>query len=189
VNTCPKCHRELARVTYEGVELLKCSHCQGFWFKNGAFRRVKQIGFAGFCGEASDESPGEGSSEAQTAEDLLCPDCSIPLSEYAYAYSSDIHLHRCSQCKGIWADCLALVAIDQLLNSYQESLDEAKAKAIPLMLEVKEQIQREELARKEEQKFRKKRGLFNRLFGKKEPQQKTIEDIFEDFHTDSNDQS
>jgi Zn-finger nucleic acid-binding protein len=189
VNTCPKCRRELILFEYEGVELLQCSECNGFWFSNETFRQAKRLGFAGLYAEKSSESFSERSSGVQADEDMLCPECSTPLSAYNYAYSSDIQLHRCAQCNGIWAEYPALLEIERLLTSYKESLDEAKAKAIPLMLQVKEQIQQEEIARKEERKRRKKQGFFNRLFGKKESQARKIEDIFEDFHTNNNIQS
>ena len=68
--------------------------------------------------------------------------------------------------------------IEHLLAGYKESLDEAKAKALPLMLKVKKQIQQEERAKEEEQKQRKK-GLFNRLFGEKGTKNRKIQDIFE----------
>jgi len=65
------------------------------------------------------------------------------------------------------------------LTGYKESLDEAKAKALPLMLKVKKQIQQEERVREEEQKQHKK-GFFNRLFKQKGAKNRKIEDIFED---------
>ena len=189
MNPCPKCHNELTLFTYEEVELLKCSECQGFWFRNETFRKVKQIGFAGLQAEGTPESLSGSPSVSPDSEEMSCPECSQPLSAYNYAYSSDIQLHRCAKCKGIWADYAALVKIERLLTGYEESLDEAKARAIPLMVEVKKQFQQRERAREEERKRRKKRGVFNRLFGKKESGNRKLEDIFEDFHNNTNDQS
>lgn len=187
MSTCPKCHRELTLFTYEGIELLKCSTCQGLWFKNRTFRQVKQIGFAGLhAEEQSPELPSEPSSGSQDEEEILCPECAAPLSAYAYAYSSDIQLHRCIQCKGIWADYSALLAIEHLLIGYKESLDEAKAKAIPLMLKVKKQIQQEEKTRKAERKSRKQRGVLGKFFKKETSKNRKIEDILEDFHKNNN---
>jgi len=186
VSTCPQCQNELALFTYEGIELLKCSECKGFWFKPGAFREVKRIGFAGLQTEEVPESLSPPFSVPSAEKEMQCPECSQPLSTYAYAYSSDIHLYRCAQCKGIWAGYDALVNIEHLLASYNQSLDEAKAKALPLMLKVKEQFQQEEKVREEERKRKKKPRFFNRLFRKKESE-KRIEDIFEDFHKNNDD--
>jgi Zn-finger nucleic acid-binding protein len=112
-------------------------------------------------------------------QDMRCPDCADPLVPFTYAYSSDILLHRCSACRGIWADCRDLLRIEELLTGYKESLDEAKAKALPLMLKVKKQIQQEERAREEEQKQHKK-GFFNRLFKQKKTENRKVHDLFED---------
>jgi hypothetical protein len=70
---------------------------------------------------------------------------------------------------------------------YKESLDEAKAKALPLMLKVKEQFQQEEKTREEERKHKRKQRFLQRLFRQKGPEHRKIEDIFEDFHKNTND--
>jgi Zn-finger nucleic acid-binding protein len=186
VNLCPKCHNELVLFTYEGVELLKCSECQGFWFKNETFRKVKEIGFAGLQTEESPESLSEPPSLSPDDKEMCCPECSQPLSIYNYAYSSDIQLHRCVTCKGIWTDYSTLVDIERLLIGYKESLDDAKAKAIPLMLEVKKQVHQREKVLEEERKRRKKQGVFSRLFKKKKSENRKLKDIFEDFHNNTN---
>lgn len=188
MNLCPKCHNELTLFTYEGVELLKCSECQGFWFKNETFRRVKEIGFAGLQPEETSESLSASSPLSPDEKEMSCPECSQPLSVYNYAYSSDIQLHRCVTCKGIWTDYETLVNIERLLIDYKESLEDAKAKAIPLMLEVKKQFHQREKAWEREHKQRKKRGLFNRIFRKKKSGNRKLDDTFEDSHNNTNNQ-
>ena len=54
---CPKCHNELTLFTYEGVELLKCSGCQGFWFKDGTFRKVKELGMEKYEAQPIEYNP------------------------------------------------------------------------------------------------------------------------------------
>jgi Zn-finger nucleic acid-binding protein len=184
VSTCPKCQKTLLPFEYEGIELLKCSDCGGFWFKGGKFREVKQVGFSGLSGDMPPESLSAHSSQSSSApQEMMCPDCNDPLVPYTYAYSSDIQLYRCTQCRGIWADHMNLLRIEELLTGYKESLDEAKAKALPLMLKVKKQIQQEERTKEEERKRRKK-GVFNRLFGQKNSKNRKIENIFEDVDND-----
>lgn len=181
MSICPKCQHELLIVEYEGIEFLKCGDCQSFWFREGKFREVKQRGFQKLAeatlSEVDSEVPQESSSSGM--QNLLCPDCTESLVPFTYAYSSDILLYRCPTCHGIWADCQDLLRIEALLTGYKESLDEAKAKALPLMLKVKKQIQQEERVREEEQKQHKK-GFFNRFFKQKESKNRKIQDIFED---------
>jgi hypothetical protein len=39
-NHCPKCGAPLVAVHYRGVELDKCSHCQGIWLDYGELEQV-----------------------------------------------------------------------------------------------------------------------------------------------------
>jgi Zn-finger nucleic acid-binding protein len=182
VNTCPKCKKELLPVEYHDIELLKCSECKGFWFRDGKFRETKQIGFSELAADIPAESDSEPSSESSPDEQtMMCPDCEEPLVVFMYAYSSDIPLHRCPGCRGIWAYSADLRRIEGLLAGYNDSLEDAKFKALPLMLKVKDQVQQEEQARKQEQKRKKKRGLFSRLSVSRRSTNRTLQDILKDF--------
>lgn len=184
MSTCPTCQHTLLQFEYKGIELARCGECQGFWFKDGQFREVKGLGFSELPGtEALAEE-----AEAENAEippdeeiELSCPDCAeSSLMPYSYAYSSNIQLHRCAKCHGIWAEAAALVQIERLLNHYQESLEEAKSKALPLMMKVKNRIQQEE--REQEEQKQKKKGVLNRFFGSrgsKSSKNKKIQNIFD----------
>ncbi len=46
---CPKCGSPLVAITYRGVELDKCSRCQGLWFDCGELDQViaEEKGFLG----------------------------------------------------------------------------------------------------------------------------------------------
>jgi Zn-finger nucleic acid-binding protein len=178
VSTCPLCEISLDVIDYQGHELVQCLRCQGFWFPNEQFREIKHLGFAGLCADVSDgQSPPAAAEEGAPAE-LTCPDCADQtLAAYNYAYSSDIQLHRCPMCKGIWARPHALRDIDALLTNYQESLEDAKAKAVPLMMEVKRQFKEQEEVREAERR-QKKRGIMGNLFRKKRPNVQTPVDIF-----------
>lgn len=181
MNTCPKCHAELSLISYAEKEVLQCSTCRGFWFRDNLFREIKQIGFAGLCAD----TPAAASAPPPAAASLACPDCTDALIAYKYAYSSDIQLHRCLKCKGIWADYEALIEIEALLVNYQESLEEAKAKALPLLLEVKQQTEAKEKAQAEERKRRRK-GFFKNWFRKKQPGRPTLDQVIEDLPTNEN---
>lgn len=177
MSTCPNCQQTLVQIDYKNIELLQCSDCQGFWFKDGQFREVKQLGFSELPGTtpSQPESEDPSTSSSSLSEELACPDCQDQLLvPYAYAYSSDIQLHRCAQCGGRWADYRELLRVEELLTGYQESLEEAKAKALPLMLQVKNQIQ------KEEEQQQKKKGVLNRIFGSKSFKNRKIQNVFEE---------
>jgi hypothetical protein len=101
------------------------------------------------------------------------------LMPYNYAYSSQIQMHRCPQCKGIWSHSQALLDIEQLLINYQESLEEAKAKAMPLMMEVKRQVKEKAEVEAIERKNSRK-GFFSRWFQPKVSQQQRFNEVFGD---------
>lgn len=199
MRTCPKCKKLLELMTYAEKEIFQCLQCRGFWFTNDLFREVKQVGFAGLCaaqtpedGVDTDQGDAHQSdaariSEAQDTPELICPDCDgQALVAYNYAYSSDIQLHRCALCKGIWADRTALLDIEQLLVNYQESLEDAKSKALPLMMEVKRQFKEQEEAWEAERRKQRKQGLLGKFFRKKSKEERKPMDIFEDIHHDNN---
>ena len=37
---CPKCGAELVQMHYKGIEIDKCSHCQGIWLDCGELERI-----------------------------------------------------------------------------------------------------------------------------------------------------
>ena len=45
---CPKCAAPLVTITYRGVELDKCSGCEGLWFDTGELDRVLGQEASGF---------------------------------------------------------------------------------------------------------------------------------------------
>ena len=47
---CPKCAAPLVTITFRGVELDKCSGCEGIWFDTGELDRVMGQEESGFLG-------------------------------------------------------------------------------------------------------------------------------------------
>lgn len=47
---CPKCASPLVTITFRGVELDKCSGCEGIWFDTGELDRVMGQEESGFLG-------------------------------------------------------------------------------------------------------------------------------------------
>ena len=47
---CPKCAAPLVTITFRGVELDKCSGCEGLWFDTGELARVMGQEESGFLG-------------------------------------------------------------------------------------------------------------------------------------------
>lgn len=179
MSICPTCQTTLRQLDYQQLPLCQCDACSGYWFREGQFRQVKALGFSGLPGTLSQQSA-EGNEASTGAESpaLACPECGIPLMPYTYAYSSGIQLHRCAQCAGIWAAYDDLLHIERLLAGYQESLEDAKSKVMPLMMKVKRQVQEEEQSREADKR---NNSFFRRVFRhkpvKSQPRQLLLDEI------------
>jgi Zn-finger nucleic acid-binding protein len=127
---------------YQDVLLYKCPTCKGFWFPESRFGQVKNIGFEGL--KDVDTPSQQNVKDLDSAGSSLCPQCQTLLTGFTYAYSSGIQLYHCKNCNGIWAGQAQMLAISQVLNNYKESLEEARLKALPLLLKVKEDLEKKE---------------------------------------------
>ena len=182
MSTCPTCQTTLRQFDYQQLTLCQCEACSGYWFREGQFRQAKALGFSGLPGTPSQQrAEGNAPSETSTGAEspaLACPECGIPLMPYTYAYSSGIQLHRCAQCAGIWAAYDDLLHIERLLAGYQESLEDAKSKVMPLLMKVKRQVQEAEQIREADQR---NNSFFRRVFRhrpvKSQPGQRLLDEI------------
>jgi Zn-finger nucleic acid-binding protein len=40
---CPKCHHGMEEVTFEGITIDRCTHCQGLWFDEDEAHQLKDL--------------------------------------------------------------------------------------------------------------------------------------------------
>jgi hypothetical protein len=45
---CPKCGMELIQIDYKGIEIDKCSECDGVWLDAGELERISKLEKTGF---------------------------------------------------------------------------------------------------------------------------------------------
>jgi len=158
---CSHCNISLEEYFYQDILLYRCPGCKGFWFQRSRFGQVKNLGFEGLLD--ANLSPPQEVRDLEAPGPLSCPQCQTELITYIYAYSSGIPLRRCTTCEGIWATQPQLSAIVQVLNNYRESLEEAKLKVLPLILKVRENLEKEH---KEQFNSYKGSKLLNKLLSK-----------------------
>ncbi len=99
---CPKCEEELKEVPFQGIKVESCSSCKGYWFEKDELRIAKDkkeemLRFMDIDLWESDEK------FRISKENLLCPECSLPLYEVNYG-DSNIKVEVCNMCEGIWLD-------------------------------------------------------------------------------------
>jgi Zn-finger nucleic acid-binding protein len=95
---CPKCQAAMERVTYDGVEVDRCTVCRGLWFD---VLEKEQL-YEAKGSEAIDV--GEKPADAAEEHRLLCPVCRtlmIPMTVHGQA---GLRYESCTVCFGAFFD-------------------------------------------------------------------------------------
>lgn len=93
---CPRCDGELKVAKFKGVEIDRCSNCNGIWLDYGELDQLEDT--------ILDKDDIKGSLMFRSfRSDLLCPKCQHPMQYFNYrAY--DLELDFCDQEHGVWLD-------------------------------------------------------------------------------------
>lgn len=97
---CPKCAAEMVKVTFEGIEVDRCSRCQGIWFDMLEHEDLKALRGS----ESIDTGPAE-LGKAQNLQDRIsCPVCGVPTIRMVVAAQPHISYEACTICYGVYMD-------------------------------------------------------------------------------------
>lgn len=104
---CPACESGLKPHKYRGLLIDVCRQCGGIWFDPGEMKEYIE-----FMIEDHDDIPNakiEIGKEIEATGDETglakgCPRCDVAMTEFNYAYDSNIMLDRCPSCGGVWTD-------------------------------------------------------------------------------------
>ena len=93
---CPRCQGELIVTEYKGIEVDRCSVCNGIWLDYGELDQLEDT--------VLDKDDTKGSLMFRSFRgDLLCPKCQRPMQYFNYrAYN--LELDFCDQEHGVWLD-------------------------------------------------------------------------------------
>lgn len=104
---CPGCKGVLRREKHQHVEFDICRDCRGIWVSGEQCHRLAVL----VATEGQVESSAKLTFQPQKAlcpsKDnpvRVCPECTLAMREFNYAYDSNVFLDRCEKCKGIWLD-------------------------------------------------------------------------------------
>ena len=97
---CPKCSSEMKTVTYDDVEVDRCSGCQGLWFDGGEIEPLRHRQAA----EAIDIGDAERGAELNATENYVCPRCSGGMIKMVDAQQPHIWFESCGACGGAFFD-------------------------------------------------------------------------------------
>ena len=97
---CPKCNAAMEKVTFESVEVDRCTACKGIWFD---FQEQKQL--KGIKG-SSDIDVGEAAAGKQMNEvgKINCPRDSTLLTRMVDLKQPHISYEACPHCYGVFFD-------------------------------------------------------------------------------------
>lgn len=97
---CPKCQAEMEKVTYEKVEIERCTQCGGLWFDALEKEKLKQ--FRG--SEQVDSGSTTQGREQNKVDKINCPVCETKMVRMVDIRQSHIWYESCPSCHGTFFD-------------------------------------------------------------------------------------
>lgn len=97
---CPKCEAEMEKVTYNSVEVDRCTSCGGLWFDRLEHEDLKEAEGS----EAIDTGNPETGMKYNEMENVDCPVCHSPLIPMVDSKQPHIWYEKCSVCGGVFFD-------------------------------------------------------------------------------------
>lgn len=95
---CPKCAAMMEPIQHGGVEVDRCSGCQGLWFDAFEHEELKQL--------AGSEAIDAGRPKTGAAEPAVvpCPRCGVAMIRMVVAGQPHISYESCGVCHGVYFD-------------------------------------------------------------------------------------
>src|SRR6476659_2880327 len=97
---CPKCISPMAPVDFRGVEIERCSYCQGLWFDE--FQKDELLRLRG-SGAIDIGNPDTGKLWNQV-DRILCPSCGTQMIRMVDVNQPHIWFEHCKICGGSFFD-------------------------------------------------------------------------------------
>ena len=97
---CPKCISPMAKVNFRGIEVDRCTDCQGLWFdefEKDDLLRLKHS-------EQIDLGDAKVGSEFNRVDCILCPRCGARMLRMIALRQPHIHFEHCTICAGCFLD-------------------------------------------------------------------------------------
>lgn len=93
---CPRCNTALLVEDYKGIEIDRCSNCQGMWLDYHEVDQLEDV--------VLDEDEVKGTMMFRSFRgDLHCPQCQDPMQMFHYR-GYDLELDYCPREHGFWLD-------------------------------------------------------------------------------------
>ena len=137
---CPNCDAALRTIDYEGIRIETCDGCAGEWLdadELGHIVKVREVRFNPDERRAIAQAAGiTGVKLEDVDRDLKCPKCGATTDAINYGGDTGIVIDRCTGCAGLWLDGTELEKIQQLVEGWDDGLEEDLAAHGPKLREV-----------------------------------------------------
>jgi len=126
---CPRCDTALKSSVYEGVEIDKCTKCNGTWLDDKEIVTIVETKEEKFDAKLVRETLALGFTglprqEQQTV--VRCPKCGAGMEAINYDYSSGIIMDRCPEGDGLWLDGSELEKVQIVREQSEEEFEKSK---------------------------------------------------------------
>jgi uncharacterized protein len=97
---CPKCDSIMEVVTYQNIQVERCTQCRGIWFSEAEHKILKKISGSGDI----DTGSADLGKEYDTIEVVACPVCAETMERVADTFQPHIHYEVCQRGHGVFFD-------------------------------------------------------------------------------------
>jgi Zn-finger nucleic acid-binding protein len=98
---CPKCHANMAKVTFQSVEVDRCEGCGGIWFDILEREDLKAMKGAD---EAIDTGSVKKGQKMDAVRKVHCPHCHTGMISLHVPDQPHIVIEQCNVCNGVFMD-------------------------------------------------------------------------------------
>ncbi|MDP7033341.1 MAG: zf-TFIIB domain-containing protein [Planctomycetota bacterium] len=121
---CPHCQNTLTQEDYEGVEIDRCTACEGIYLDDGELKHINDAREKTFSPEEISAVDGiQKQVQAHSEEavgSIQCPKCTdSQMNRQNYAGQTGIVIDRCPNCKGLWLDAGEVEKIQIMVEGWE----------------------------------------------------------------------
>lgn len=99
---CPKCHAEMEHVTFDEVQVDRCTNCKGLWFQPGELEHLRQETW--MADYIIDEGSAKVGKKHNKIGEVHCPECGSEMKQEFDAEQSHIMYEICPSGHGTYLD-------------------------------------------------------------------------------------
>lgn len=97
---CPKCQSPMETVTYESIQVERCTKCKGLWFDLRKQEHLKDLKGS----ESIDVGSPKGGTDYNRVGSIECSICHTPMIRMVDAIQPHIWYESCPTCFGVFFD-------------------------------------------------------------------------------------